>query len=69
MSDVGAIFNIVIEDYPEACGRLSVEALIIADSDFEAPIVKLQRIQTVYMTGIERNTVWRLRYEATHGLL
>lgn len=40
MSDVCALFDTVIEDYPKVSRRLSVEARIIEEPDSEIAVVK-----------------------------
>ncbi|RLN99851.1 hypothetical protein DYB28_013516, partial [Aphanomyces astaci] len=65
LSFVRQIFDTVIEDYPDAVGRLGPSARVVKNPSFESAIVKILRGTETTMTAEERESVIKLRNEET----
>ncbi|RQM24204.1 hypothetical protein B5M09_007767 [Aphanomyces astaci] len=61
--EVRQIFDTVIEDYPNAVGRLGPSARVVKNPSFESAIVKILRGTETTMTAEERESVIKLRNE------
>ena len=63
ISDVRAMFDAVVESYPETSGKLSSRAAIVHCAEFESAIVNLQRQNAAGLSYEEEESVKCLRVE------
>ena len=60
VSDTRALFDAVIDKYPETNVRLNADAKIVADASFESALVKIQRAEGNNLSEVEHLSVVRL---------